>query len=325
MNRNANSYAWCKRICKESNSSFVPAFGLVDSDRRNAMYALYAFARISDDLADGTARDTAEQDSPAARKHKYSLITSWRSELSAALELPQQTNVVAEREAKPSGNELANYSELWPALSHCVQRYRIPSEHLFEIVDGVAMDISPQQPDDWQGLEDYCYLVASAVGLACTYIWKASEKLNHQAAVDCGLAFQLTNILRDVSEDAQQARIYLPKSLFRKYGIDEKSWLALNPSGDWRSLMNEVAERAALLYDSGWRTITDLEPNSQRMFSLMWRGYRDLLDIVQSEIELTWQRRKKASLRLHRKLSLLGSHYVGPLYKSLPCPVEQKS
>lgn len=324
------SYLWCKRICKKSKSSFVPAFGLVDHHRRNAMYALYAFARVSDDLADdgysATSPDTnsGNQIADLNGHSKAELLAAWRRRLGKALRLPDAT--VSNKETDQleqtsiSQQAIATYEPLWPALTDSANRFSIPEQYLTEIIDGVAMDLAPKQPETMAELRDYCYLVASAVGLACTYIWKESDEVDVEAAVECGIAFQLTNILRDVREDAQQNRIYLPKELFGKHKVDEKSWLAQEPSGDWRAMMEEVASEADRLYMSGWKTIRNLESNSQRMFSLMWRGYHDLLHIVHRDLELTWKRPSKAKLGMKDKLFLLGSHYVGPLYKSLPCP-----
>lgn len=336
----SESYLWCKQVCKESKSSFVPAFGLVDADRRNAMYALYAFARISDDLADGEYsrvsheegvtkhenRDHEEQKKEAlehetrnaGKKVKEEALAAWRQRLEQALSPALSSQAATDLEAQTSLDE---FDSLWPGLADCSRKYSIPSQHLLEIIDGVAMDIEPSQPATMQDLKDYCYLVASAVGLACTYIWKnESEQIDAQAAVDCGIAFQLTNILRDVHEDAQQGRIYLPKELFDKHAVDEQSWLALAPTGNWQEMMREVASEAHRLYLTGWKTIRSLESNSQRMFSLMWRAYHHLLQVVERDLEKSWNRKRKARLRFQDKLVLFGSHYLRPLYRTLPAP-----
>jgi len=335
MSKVDESYLWCKRVCKKSKSSFVPAFGLVDHHRRNAMYALYAFARVSDDLADD-GYSTNSQDTNSGIQFanlnvqsKAAILDAWRQRLEKALGLPAATGSNEKtdqlEQTSISQQAIASYEPLWPALADSTNRFSIPSQYLTEIIDGVAMDLEPKQPETMAELRDYCYLVASAVGLACTYIWKESDEVDVEAAVECGIAFQLTNILRDVREDAQQNRIYLPKELFEKHEVDENSWFAQKPSGGWQAMMQEVASEADRLYMSGWKTIRNLENNSQRMFSLMWRGYHDLLHVVHRDLELTWNRPSKAKLGMKDKLFLLGSHYVGPLYKSLPCPTVSES
>lgn len=303
------SFQWCRQLCRSSNSSFFPSFGLLDPERREAMYALYAFSRISDDLSDS--------DEPAAMRRQK--LQAWTQKLSQ-LEQPSQPGPPQNHSSSTTGSDLEQFSPLWPALQHSVERFEIPIQLLHDIVIGVAQDLEHRQPNNWAELQQYCYHVASAVGLACTYIWRSGELVPRDAAIDCGTAFQLTNILRDVAEDASVGRIYLPQDLFAKYGVTSESWLANEPVGDWPGMLDEVTQRAYALYDRGWPTINALTPQSQRMFSLMWRSYRSLLDAVCKHRADVWQA-SKARLTRRRKAVLFASHFVRPLYARLPQPV----
>lgn len=309
----AACYRWCRQLCRQSGSNFYASFGLLDKPRRNAMFALYAFARISDDLSDAEGQTQEE-----TRR----LLGDWRAILTdinvrQAVETPHS-------QRSRDGNtleKLQEYQPLWPALEDTVQRFKISPQFLQDIVHGVSLDIEHQQPNNLEELEQYCYHVASAVGLACSCIWAApGSTVPQSAAVRCGYAFQLTNILRDVAEDAQRQRIYLPKNYFSRYGIDPVAWLKGTPSGDWLKMIEEVANLAREHFEAGWTMIGSLTPHSQRMFSLIWRTYRELLEQVTLDKQDLWQRR--ITLSRGRKVSLAAQHYIPLLYKRLrsPCP-----
>ncbi|MEZ6135930.1 MAG: phytoene/squalene synthase family protein [Pirellulaceae bacterium] len=293
------SYRWCADICRKSGSSFIGSFIWLDRPRRRAMQALYAFARITDDFSDC-------DESTEARRAKLQV---WSKQLHAAIA------------GDPFSNEaisLSQFAALWPALVDSVRRYAIPESTLQDIVSGVMMDLDHQPPVDWAELRHYCYHVASAVGLACTHIWLDQSKREQnvasgaqgpsgtlrQAAIDCGIAFQLTNILRDVAEDARQGRVYIPRSVLAAHQVELSPWLAGEPSGDWHAALEEVAEEARTLYVQGWTTIDYLTPRSRRVFALMWRSYRRLLDRAMHERHAIWQGHKPC-LRWTDKIQLM--------------------
>ncbi len=314
--QNANSperasYHWCRQLCQSSNSSFFRSFALLDRPRRQAIYALYAFARITDDLGDSS-------DPPEVRTAR---LAGWHSLLSEHLQVDSPGADVAHpvRNVGSARDSLCQYSGLWPALADSVDRFHIPPRLLEDIITGVMMDIDHQTPASWDELKAYCYYVASSVGLACTYIWRAGDELPTQHATDCGIAFQLTNILRDVAEDARMGRIYVPQSELKKFDVDPRNWLAGAPGGRWQELIVHVAGEAYALYDRGWATIDFLTPRSQRMFSLMYRSYRSLLDQVVAAKNDLWTG-PKICLPVGSKLSLLATHFVPPLYARLPAP-----
>ena len=172
--------------------------------------------------------------------------------------------------------------------------------------------------DTYEQVEHYCYLVASAVGLACLHIWEFEDPLPTAAAIDCGLAFQLTNILRDVVEDAGRGRIYLPRQHYEQHGLSEDDLLA--PRGDdrLRCLVMDEVGRAKNLFDSGWQVWDSLHPDGKPMFSMMWRTYRKLLDRIAEDPGSIAVRR--VSLSTGEKFGLVSRHFFPPMFRRLPVP-----
>ncbi len=294
----------CVHICRDSQSSFYNSFALLEPPRRQAMCALYAFARITDDLADN----------PQPPELRTAHLESWRTELWQHCQpQPSPASQHLTSQHLTSEHLTSEHVPIWPALARCAANYNIPLSLLDGIITGVQLDVQHKQPADWQELHHYCYHVASTVGLACTHIWHSPERgpIPTQAAIDCGTAFQLTNILRDIGQDAQTRRIYVPQPLFDKYSIDNAAWLAGQPTGDWRSMLDEVAQRAEQLYRAGWPTIHVLSPRSQRMFSLMWHSYRDLLNRLMANKERLWTGQKLV-LPKRQRLRLLAMHTMAP-------------
>ncbi len=313
------SRQWCAQVCRQSKSSFLASFALLDSPRRQATGALYAFARITDDLG-----DSPQPASLRAAKLQHLRTQLWQHCDPRATYLPIQSPSLNPHplptenfETNPSSTHepSLDFTLLWPALTNCVERYQIPVQLLDDIIAGVSMDVQHQQPSDWNDLRHYCHHVASAVGLICTHIWRDSERafeIPTQAACDCGFAFQLTNILRDIGEDSRAGRIYIPHSMFNEYSVDRHAWLASQPTGNWQAMLDEIAERANKLYAAGWPTIHILSPRSSRMFSLIWHSYRELLPALMANKELLWTT-QKLRLSKARRLRMLTTHALAPL------------
>lgn len=313
------SRRWCAQICRQSKSSFLASFALLDSARREATYALYAFARITDDLGDNAGPATLRAAQLQQLKAQLWQHCGAQSATSLSFSKPTDPN---HRPFASGATTLStldhrplDFTSLWPALSNCVQRYQIPVQLLDDIIAGVSMDVQHRQPTDWNELRHYCHHVASAVGLACTHIWRNAERTSEiptQAASDCGFAFQLTNILRDIGEDARAGRIYIPQAMFDEYSVDRDAWLTCQPSGNWQAMLEEIAEHANKLYLAGWPTIHILSPRSRRMFSLIWHSYRELLPTLMTNKELLWTTQK---LQLHKtqRLGMLTTHALAPL------------
>ena len=184
------SYALCRRMARQSGSSFYPCFFLLGREKRRAMDALYAFMRHTDDLGDN----------PQPVAARASAVRGWRASLAGAL----------------NGSWETPQHPLLPALADTVHRFHIPPEHLFAVIDGVEMDLAGRQYETFEDLAGYCRCVASAVGLACLHVWGYGGDEAREPADKCGLAFQLTNILRDLKEDAGQGRVYLPLEDLRR-------------------------------------------------------------------------------------------------------------
>src|SRR5436190_8852561 len=172
------SYAYCERVARTQAKNFYYSFLLLSRPQRQAMCAIYAFMRYCDDLSDSD--DVADR--PAA-------IAGWQKDLDAAL----------------AGNPSEH--PLWPAFCDSVQRYRIPHQYFQDMIRGVSSDLEPRRIQTFQELYDYCYHVASVVGLTIIHIFGFKDPDALRLAERCGVAFQLTNILRDVREDAELGRV----------------------------------------------------------------------------------------------------------------------
>ena len=184
------AYAECERIARASSSSFTLAFRLLPPERRSALAALYAYCRMVDDAADESADPVAA-------------LAEWRAELGRL------------RDGVP-------HHPVGVALADAVRRFAIPTEHLAEILAGVEMDLRPPVYETFDELRRYCYHVAAAVGLAALPIFGCRDLRSRAYAEALGIALQLTNILRDLAEDAERGRIYLPREDLRRFGYRER-------------------------------------------------------------------------------------------------------
>lgn len=266
----AESYRHCKDISRRAASSFYWSFGLLPRGQRQAMYALYAFSRCTDDLGDSL--ESAER--------RGEQLAAWRESLANAL-----------------GGRCDN--PLWPALIDTVDRFSIPHDYLYAIVDGVSMDLEPPCYETFDDLRRYCYHVASAVGLACIHIWGFTDERATQLANSCGVAFQMTNILRDLREDASCGRIYLPREELARYECNSADLSATEPSDQLAAMIRFQIERTEQLYDDAAPLASMISPRSRYAFVAMFTTYRELLaeikrrdgDVLSRRVHLTsWQR-----------------------------------
>lgn len=308
------SYRSVRRIARRSGSSFYRSFWLLPRHKRDSMCALYAFARITDDIGDC--------DEPAALRKRW--LDWWRQTTALNLISDVSNDQVA---LCPSlAEDTSDWPidlhrraiEILPALKDTSHRFEIPSRYLLEIIDGVLADQQKTRFDTYEQLEHYCYLVASAVGLACLHIWEFREPLPTASAIDCGLAFQLTNILRDISEDASRGRIYLPRQHYAQHGLTEDDLLVPREDDRLGCLIDEEVERAKKLYASGWQVWDSLSDDGRPMFSMMWRTYRKLLDRIAENPRAVASRRVR--LTGGQRFGLVSQHFLPPLFKRLPVP-----
>jgi 15-cis-phytoene synthase len=216
----AEAHAYCHAVLRRSGSSFAQAFRLLGPERRAALDAVYAFCRFVDDVADGIG---------AGRRDPSALLARWRDELE---------RVYAGTPTHPIG----------VALADAVRRFALPRHHFADLIRGVEMDLSRRRYQTFDELEEYCYLVASTVGLLCIEIFGHRHPGAGDYARDLGVAFQLTNILRDVREDAARGRLYLPLEDLARFDCEEGEVLAGRYSPRVGALMAFECGRARAYY-----------------------------------------------------------------------------
>jgi phytoene synthase len=214
------SIALCNRIARQSGTNFYYSFLVLPKRKREAICAIYAFMRRSDDIAD---------DAPSTDVAIKGL-RQWRESVDAALR----------------GNGAAD--PILPALAATVRTFKIPPELFHELLDGTEMDQSITRYETFEDLYRYCYRVASVVGLIVLPIFGYDDQKALEPAEACGIAFQLTNILRDVKEDAARGRIYLPLEDLRRFGVTEEDLFQNRMTEKFRTLMEFEAARVNEYY-----------------------------------------------------------------------------
>jgi phytoene synthase len=257
-------------LARRQAGNFYHAFRLLPTAQRRAMCALYAFMRVADDLTDG----------PETVAEKSVALADWRRQLDAAL--------------------VGDYHHpLHPAFHHTVKQYAIPRRYVDDVLDGVGMDLDTDRYDTFAELYRYCYRVASAVGLACIHIWGFREERAKSYAESAGIALQLTNILRDLSEDSARGRIYLPREDLERFGYSVADLEQGRRDERFGALMRFQVERARGYYDSAAQLADLLPPTGKAVFLVMLRTYRGLLEeIVRRDYDV-FSRRVRLS-RLHK-------------------------
>lgn len=213
------AYAYCRQVTRQHAKNFYYAFLFLPRAQRDAIYTVYAFCRYCDDIAD---------DDTAVPQDRQALMDAWRREL-ARCYAGQATRPITQ------------------ALQRTIKEYGIPQEYFEELIRGVEMDLHIQRYEKFADLEQYCYRVASVVGLACLPIFGATQPRVQQYARDIGMALQLTNIIRDVKEDAERGRIYLPLEDFPA-GYSEADLLAQRYTDGFVALMQRQQARALCYY-----------------------------------------------------------------------------
>ncbi len=250
------SYRWCQNLTRRSAGNFYYSFLSLPKNVFRDMCALYAFMRVTDDLADSTT-DSIEQ--------KKASLKAWRSDLLSALD-------------DPSLLERHSSHAVFPALAEMSRQHSIASELLTTVIDGVAGDLTPRTFDTFDDLKTYCYQVAGVVGLCCIRIWGYNDPKAEAAAIDCGVAFQLTNILRDLAEDAGQGRVYLPQDDLKKFNYSLDDIIAGRNNDNFQALMKHEALIAETYYQRSATLADYLEPVGQPIYAAMHAIYHELLD-----------------------------------------------
>jgi len=266
-----NPHDYCQKKAAASGSSFYYSFMFLPPERRQAIMALYAFCREVDDVVD-------ECQDPTIAQNK---LDWWRAEVARAY---------SGEASHPVGQALADIRP----------RFNLPAEHLLEIIDGMQMDLTQTRYLDFKALRLYCYRVASVVGLLTAEIFGYEDRQTLKYAHDLGLAFQLTNIIRDVGEDARRGRIYLPIDELQQFEVPAKDILEARHSNNFIALMRFQTERAIQFYDQAMAHLPAIDRKAQRPGLIMAGIYRTLLDEIARDDFLVLDRR--TSLTPIRKL-----------------------
>lgn len=242
----------CAALLQRSRSNFTLPIQLLPAAKRRGTTALYAFCRTADDLVDD------QPDIAAARR----AIDRFGADLASAL----------------GGGGAAD--PVLRAVVDTVRRFAIPVEYLHAILEGVRMDLDRQTYDTFEELRGYCQRVASAVGLAAIHVWGFRSSAALHAADACGLAFQLTNILRDIPEDRGRGRLYLPAADLAACGCDARDLTAEKIGPEFSRLAAMQVRRAEAFYDEARRLDPLLSTDGRAVYRAMFGVYRGLLDVV---------------------------------------------
>ncbi len=270
---------YCQDKAAASGSSFYYSFRFLPVDKRRAITALYAFCREVDDVVDECS------DEQVAR----TTLNWWRA---------QVAEIYAGKPQHPVGQ----------ALVPVVTQFNLPQEHLLEIIDGMEMDLEQHRYADFKSLQLYCYRVASVVGLLSAEIFGYRDRQTLKYAHDLGIAFQLTNIIRDVGEDARRNRIYLPMDELQQFGVSATEILNATESDNFKKLMEFQVERARRYYQQALENLPAVDRSAQRTGLVMAAIYQATLDeIVASGCHVL---KERISLTPLRKLWLAWKTWV---------------
>jgi len=243
------SYEYCRTVARSRAKNFYYSFVLLSKDQKNAMCSVYAFMRYCDDLSDEAGATPAQ-------------IEAWRTALTDAL-----------------GGVYGDHP-VWPAFHDAVQRFSIPHQYFYDMIDGVSSDLTPAPVRTFDDLYQYCYKVASVVGLTTVHIFGFDSPRALELAEKCGIAFQLTNILRDVREDAELGRQYLPTEDLARFQVSPEELKAGKRSGNFLALMEFEERRARSYYNESAPLIGLVHQRSRASLWALISIYSRLLERI---------------------------------------------
>ena len=279
------AYDYCQRIAKTHAKNFYYAFRTLPSAKRRAIYAVYAFCRYCDDAAD--------ENLPPDEKRRL---------------LEQTRNRLRDQ-------SLSSQDPVFVALENVIRDFGIPRRYFEDVIRGVETDLEVSRFQTFDDLRDYCYLVASTVGLICIEIFGYDDPVASEYAVDFGIAMQLTNIMRDVKEDAERDRIYLPLDDIDRFGYSEQDLMNGRNNDNFRSLMDFEAARARRYFDSGARLFPLLSRESRACAAVLHQLYSRILDRMESSGYDVFERR--IGLSAGEKLLLVARLWAGNISPGL--------
>ena len=259
------SYRYCRTIARSRARNFYYSFLLLSPEQKNAMCAIYAFMRYCDDLSDEPGAAAAP-------------IERWRADLTEALA------------GKPDPR-----SSLWPGFLDAVERYRIPHEYFYQMIEGVLSDLQPRTIRTFDELYNYCYQVASVVGLTIIHIFGFESKDALPLAEKCGIAFQLTNILRDVREDTERGRVYIPGEDMERFGVTREDLLTGRRTSAFGRMMEFEGDRARKYYDESRPLIAMVHAGSRSSLWALITIYSQLLERIRKSNYDVFEKRIRLS------------------------------
>jgi 15-cis-phytoene synthase len=249
-------------ITRSSNTNFYYSFSILPKQKREAIHAVYAFCRYTDDIVDEGPDE----------ERKVVLLRKWRRELGKAI-------------------EGASVYPLLNQLSATARRFDIPVHHFYDLIRGMEMDLTKQRYQTFDELKEYCYLVASSVGLMCRKIFGYRNESTRDYAINLGIALQLTNILRDVKDDAKRGRIYIPLEDMERFGYTEDDLLNWRYTPAFVNLMRFECERASTYFDMAREALKDEDKHYFFAARIMWSIYAHTLNRIQRKHYNVFERR----------------------------------
>lgn len=288
------AFKHCEAVTRQRARNFYYGLRLAPEPQRSALFAVYAWMRRADDLIDSPDTENGS---------RRNAIDAFMNATSAAFE---------GRMAYDDGDPM------WLAFAATAQRFPIRQEQFREMIEGQLEDLRGDSYQTFEQLEAYCYRVASTVGLVCVDIWGYSDSAARELAVHRGIAFQLTNILRDLREDYDRGRVYLPAEVFERHGVTIDGLLEWSPADACQRLVMEVVERAESHYEASAPLDSMITPSCLPTLWAMTRIYHGLLEQVRERPErVAMQRRlrlssfRKGAIALRAKFMATAAHGNG--------------
>jgi squalene synthase HpnC len=265
------SYQECHRIARVANSNFYYAFFLLPKHKRDAITSLYAFMRLVDDVSDESGDLAAKQRG----------LARWRAALDEAV--TGQSQIFDGNAVKPlRRNVLYGEREVLPALVDTMRRFHMPARYLHDLISGAEMDLTVKSYPTFDRLREYCYRVAGTVGLTCTHVFGFRDPRALDLAEKLGLAFQLTNIIRDVRDDYSLGRVYLPEEDLVRFNVSPQDFGRDEATLGMRELLRFEAARAWQFYEEGAALFDLIDPDSRAALWLLAHTYSALLSRIES-------------------------------------------
>jgi phytoene synthase len=270
------SFAYCRHTARSRARNFYYSFLLLPREERDAMCAVYAFMRNSDDITDDVAGGNPSSGSPASgilagggrpaaapsSEQRAASLESWKAAFQEALEGRYGSDPIL------------------PALHHTIRKYGIPPNYCYQLMEGMHQDLSPQRYRTFDDLYRYCYQVASVVGLTTIQIFGYESNAAIPLAEKCGIAFQLTNILRDIPEDAALGRLYLPEEDLQRFDLRPEDLLQARPGSGFRDFMEFEWARANQYYEEAAPLLGMIRPACRPALWAMVAIYKGILQRI---------------------------------------------